>query len=1290
MDGWNFYQSLGSATSSGGHAGSGAMAPSAPGSVGVPRASAAASAPAEETAPSSSAATWPGTDALFAAKLHDIYSRLRPYQRELFRKAALQDSIVYLPTGGGKTWVAAALLCYQLAIHRGTRVLFAARSVALADQQATVLRELLGVPVVCVTGGAKEVKSAQAFLSCIQYRVAVFTAVILARWIGECPEMISKGITSMVVLDEVHHARAGEYELLCEQLHSIRGGGVDIGVGDDDDVYAGDGDATDDAEARLYAAGRRSPDAVVLGGRLRTAVNEEHTLHAEWQQLRASVPVSDGISSSVRGGGGGDGIGVRVESPVLDLMLSSPIRDTTLPHLVGLSASPVVNFTGAENSLVRLLVITRSRLIGVVEERADLQQHLPQPALVALSFLPLFGDRVLKVQLRSVIVALYPRITALIVGTAEGKKLGVLPTTSIMSASFAVQCDQVETSKVLSPHFVKTVRLPRRSALVAELESFQAQVLHRRQTIGEAVDSTSTASRATSVSSWVRVEDLQPAEEAQICLDFISSALRLMKCVSLMLIALETESQQRMAQVLWNSYPPEELDRMRATSLAMTSVVLRPILGQLFCLVYAVTTQHEKPNTIRDNGVDAPAAPVPSSPGTTPSTAGAVTLSDATMAAAVNTVPASLRCLSTRTQVFMRLFAELALLAVTMASSGASTSEGSLRVLAFVDTRQMAAYLMEILHQHSPWTAAVLRPAVLLGQGSGKGPGKKQNSMTRPQQLEVLERLRSGTTHLVFATTVAEEGIDVPACHVVLRCSLQTEMRSIIQCCGRLRMKKTLFLSLSNLLDGNPRLGFVLGAVRKSEAVLRALARRSVHDTWCLAQDSLVDGADRDNPASADGSTSEWDGAASPTGAASAVSNSVGGDRSNWEVQSLQFRHHQIIGALQRLYEADVFCVERRDLAGSSVEEVRCTVLLSVPTRAAAVRGHMTSPAMGRGRLHTTVAGSAEAVRWVRVCGVATGGSTRAYSTAFAEFCRSAERLGMLGRGGQVVEMRVFEPSPDVPDPVGMWGVSAMEPLSQSATFTYATARTPSVILLGNSLCLCRRTTLPPEVLVRLFSECASVMAVYTHDLWSSRIEPQSLLLAEVKDAGMPAPAFTRGHGAHKGGGADVGEDTMSSCTGLGASESEGSRATVSYSGTLTGSREWYKARHGSEAGRAHLCLDEVEVRFRVPQLRVGVAAARAMHTTTTTPTAGAQSRARMGECDVVQRDVVIQQRSNDGAWVSETVREIRVSHRGPYAVQVVSLAALRLLDVCVVHGVTEEQVVEGLQTCRHIPRLGV
>lgn len=67
------------------------------------------------------------------------------------------------------------------------------------------------------------------------------------------------------------------------------------------------------------------------------------------------------------------------------------------------------------------------------------------------------------------------------------------------------------------------------------------------------------------------------------------------------------------------------------------------------------------------------------------------------------------------------------------------------------------------------------------------------NMFVQNEQHEIIEQFRTGKVNLLIATTVAEEGLDIPECNIVIRYGLVTNVISMMQVCtfGILRFPPT-------------------------------------------------------------------------------------------------------------------------------------------------------------------------------------------------------------------------------------------------------------------------------------------------------------------------------------------------------------------------------------------------------------------------------------------------------------------------------------------------------------------
>ncbi|XP_036307465.1 probable ATP-dependent RNA helicase DHX58 isoform X2 [Pipistrellus kuhlii] len=114
---------------------------------------------------------------------------------------------------------------------------------------------------------------------------------------------------------------------------------------------------------------------------------------------------------------------------------------------------------------------------------------------------------------------------------------------------------------------------------------------------------------------------------------------------------------------------------------------------------------------------------------------------------------------------------------------------GSPRGIIFTRTRQSAHSLLLWLRQQPGLRTVDIRAELLIGAGSSS----QSAHMTQKEQQEVIRKFRDGTLNLLMATSVAEEGLDIPQCNVIVRYGLLTNEISMVQARGRARADQSVY-----------------------------------------------------------------------------------------------------------------------------------------------------------------------------------------------------------------------------------------------------------------------------------------------------------------------------------------------------------------------------------------------------------------------------------------------------------------------------------------------------------------
>uniref|UniRef100_A0A8C9VHP2 RNA helicase n=1 Tax=Scleropages formosus TaxID=113540 RepID=A0A8C9VHP2_SCLFO len=109
------------------------------------------------------------------------------------------------------------------------------------------------------------------------------------------------------------------------------------------------------------------------------------------------------------------------------------------------------------------------------------------------------------------------------------------------------------------------------------------------------------------------------------------------------------------------------------------------------------------------------------------------------------------------------------------------TGRDEARGIIFTRTRLSAIALSQWIQENKKFEEAGVRGSHLIGAGDQS----VVKPMTSNEQKEVLRKFRTGEINLLIATTVAEEGLDIKECNIVIRYGLVTNEIAMIQARGR-------------------------------------------------------------------------------------------------------------------------------------------------------------------------------------------------------------------------------------------------------------------------------------------------------------------------------------------------------------------------------------------------------------------------------------------------------------------------------------------------------------------------
>ncbi|XP_074249660.1 endoribonuclease Dicer isoform X2 [Saimiri boliviensis] len=163
----------------------------------------------------------------------------------------------------------------------------------------------------------------------------------------------------------------------------------------------------------------------------------------------------------------------------------------------------------------------------------------------------------------------------------------------------------------------------------------------------------------------------------------------------------------------------------------------------------------------------------------------------------------------------------------------------------FVERRYTAVVLNRLIKEAGKQDPelAYISSNFITGHGIGKNqPRNKQMEAEFRKQEEVLRKFRAHETNLLIATSIVEEGVDIPKCNLVVRFDLPAEYRSYVQSKGRARAPISNYIMLADT-DKIKSFEEDLKTYKAIEKILRNKCSKSV-DTGETDIDPVVDDDD--------------------------------------------------------------------------------------------------------------------------------------------------------------------------------------------------------------------------------------------------------------------------------------------------------------------------------------------------------------------------------------------------------------------------------------------------------------
>uniref|UniRef100_A0A8D2D183 Interferon-induced helicase C domain-containing protein 1 n=1 Tax=Sciurus vulgaris TaxID=55149 RepID=A0A8D2D183_SCIVU len=125
-------------------------------------------------------------------------------------------------------------------------------------------------------------------------------------------------------------------------------------------------------------------------------------------------------------------------------------------------------------------------------------------------------------------------------------------------------------------------------------------------------------------------------------------------------------------------------------------------------------------------------------------------------------------------------------------------TEESARGIIFTKTRQGAYALSQWITENEKFAEVGVKAHHLIGAGHSS----EFKPMTQNEQKEVISKFRTGKINLLIATTVAEEGLDIKECNIVIRYGLVTNEIAMVQARGRARADESTYIVVAPSSSG--------------------------------------------------------------------------------------------------------------------------------------------------------------------------------------------------------------------------------------------------------------------------------------------------------------------------------------------------------------------------------------------------------------------------------------------------------------------------------------------------------